>query len=122
MIHDAGFERVVDRAVVDANDLLRRMLRAQGDDVGSARRVDFGFRRRRFFAAKPKVLTDRMAELGLTPLAASETTGAGGDLVFCIEACPHAADFDVLESLATRTAARCGWRSEGWSSFVREIV
>ncbi|MEM8823841.1 MAG: hypothetical protein AAGF30_09560, partial [Pseudomonadota bacterium] len=119
MLHHADFEQTVDRAVVDANDMLRRMLRAQGDDGTSPRRVDFGFRRKRLFSVKPHLFEARMAELGLTPLPTSETTGAEGDLIFWIEACPHATDFDLLDTMATHIAAQCGWRSEGWSSFVR---
>ncbi len=122
MLHQSDFAQTVDSAVTDANDLLRRALLSQGDDRLLVRRIDFGFRRARLFAARPPVFLHRMAELGLTPLPASKTTGAEGDLILWITASPHAIDFDLFDTMVSETAAECGWRNEGWSSFVREAI
>ncbi|MCK0167088.1 hypothetical protein MWU52_05955 [Jannaschia sp. S6380] len=122
MLHRDDFGRATGTALVDANDMLRRMLRAQGDDGLSPRRIDFGFRRARLFASKPADLAAKIEELGLTKLPASVTTGAEGDLVMTIEASPYAADFDRLDAVLTDLAAGCGWRNEGWSSVVRETI
>ncbi|MEM7642985.1 MAG: hypothetical protein AAF366_10690 [Pseudomonadota bacterium] len=122
MLHDLKAFPMVSPDVVDANDAVRRVLMAQGDDGLSVRRVDFGFRRARLLAARTDAFLTRMRGLGLTPLPGSETTGAEGDLILWIEASPHAVDFDLFDWMVTEAATECGWRCEGWSSFVCEGV
>ncbi|MEM8850523.1 MAG: hypothetical protein AAGE03_10870 [Pseudomonadota bacterium] len=122
MLHDLNAFPMVSPELVDANDAVRRVLLAQGDDGITARRVDFGFRRARLLAARTDAFLARMGRLGLTPLPGSETTGAEGDLILWVQASPHAVDFDLFDSMVTEAATDCGWRNEGWSSFVCEGV
>ena len=122
MLHVSDLPEMADPAVVDANDVSRRVLRAQGDDCVSARRVDFGFRRRRIFAVRPDHLRTEFEALGFAPLPHGVRTGAEGDLILSIEASPYAADFDRFDSMVARIAARVGWTSTGWSAAVREAV
>ncbi|CUH28435.1 hypothetical protein JSE7799_00809 [Jannaschia seosinensis] len=122
MLHVTDLSHAADTAVIAANEASRQILRRQGDDCVSARRVDFGFRRRRLFAARPDQLRSDLEELGFVVLPGGARTRAEGDLILTIQASPYAADFDRLDSAAARMAARAGWTSTGWSAAVREAV
>ncbi|WGH78193.1 hypothetical protein [Jannaschia ovalis] len=106
--------------VVTANDVSRRLLLAQGDDGLSARRVDFGFKQRRLFAARPDQLRDDLGELGLVPMPPRPVSGVEGDMILSVEASPWAADFDRLETIAATVASRLGWICTGWCAEVSE--